>query len=204
MKKQPETRTEVTWFARPGRACTARTLALALARGRELGLRHYIVASTTGATATRLARLLRPGERAVCVGHHFGFREPGRSELTPAAERKLAALKVPVLRTTHALSGVERANRLEFGGLGPAETIAWTYRTFGEGTKVAVEVAVMALDAGLIPHGEETLAIGGTGSGADTALIIRPAHTRRFYDTVISEIICKPRTRGTDQEEPYA
>jgi len=31
MKKQPEARTEVTWFARPGRACTARTLALALA-----------------------------------------------------------------------------------------------------------------------------------------------------------------------------
>ncbi|MFO7637871.1 MAG: pyruvate kinase alpha/beta domain-containing protein [bacterium] len=198
MKKRPEARTEVTWFARPGRACTARTLALALARGRELGLRHYVVASSTGATALKLARLLRDGERAVCVGHHFGFREPGRSELSTVAARRLAATGIPVLRTTHALSGVERANRLRFGGLGPAETIAWTYRTFGEGTKVAVEVAVMALDAGLIPHGVEVTGIGGTSSGADTALVIRPAHTRLFYDTVISEIICKPRTRGAD------
>ncbi|MFO7675941.1 MAG: pyruvate kinase alpha/beta domain-containing protein [bacterium] len=198
MKKQPEVRTEVTWFPRPGRACTARTLELALARGRALGLRHCVVASTTGATALRLARLLRDGEKAVCVTHHVGFREPGRSELSAAIERRLAALGVPVLRTTHALSGVERAARLRFGGLGPAETVAWTYRTFGEGTKVAVEVAVMALDAGLVAHGPEILAIGGTGRGADTALVIRPAHSRQFFDTSVREVVCKPRVRDSD------
>ena len=188
--------TELTWFARPGRACTGRTLELALKRGRELGLKHYVIASTTGASAVRLARLLAAGERATCVAHHVGFREPGKSELPAATERKLAGFGVPVLRVTHALSGIERANRLRFGGLGPAETVAWTLRTFGEGTKVGVEIAVMALDAGLIPHGTEVVAIGGTGRGADTALVLTPAHSPRFYDTSIHEFICKPRVRA--------
>jgi len=195
MKTRPVERSEVTWHPRSGRGCTARTLELALARARTLGLENLVVASTTGATALALARLLRRGEHAVCVSHHAGFRTPGRCELGAAAERRLERCDIPVLRTTHVFAGIERALRLEFGGLGPAETVAWTFRTFGEGTKVAVEVAVMALDAGLIPHRTEVVSIGGTGRGADTALVLRPAHSRRFFDTEINEIICKPRVR---------
>jgi len=51
----------------------------------------------------------------------------------------------------------------------------------------------MALDAGLIPHGEDIVAIAGTGSGADTAIVIRPAHSRQFFETQVREIITKPR-----------
>jgi hypothetical protein len=129
---------------------------------------------------------------AVCVTHHAGFKEFGRNELPDAVENKLAGQGIPVLRTTHVFAGVERAIRLKFGGLGPAETIAFTYRTLGEGTKVAVEIAVMALDAGLIPHGKDVIAVAGTGSGADTAIVIRPAHSRQFFETRVKEIICKP------------
>lgn len=175
---------------------TDKTLRLGLVRARELGIRHMVVASTTGSTALRLGRGLPPGVKAVCVTHHTGFRSPGKNELTAATERKLAALGLPVLRTTHVFAGVERAIRLRFGGLGPAETVAWTYRTLGEGTKVAVEIATMALDAGLIPFGEDIVAIGGTGRGADTALVLRPAHSRQFFDTRVREIVCKPRDWG--------
>ena len=195
MRTGNATHTDVIWHSRAGRGCTSRTLEAALARARTLGLENLVVASTNGATALALARLLRRGEHAVCVTHHAGFRVPGKSELGAAAERRLKRCDIPVLRTTHVFAGIERALRLEFGGLGPAETAAWTYRTFGEGTKVAVEVAVMALDAGLIPHGTEIVSIGGTGRGADTALVLRPAHSRRFFDTEINEIICKPRVR---------
>jgi hypothetical protein len=83
---------------------------------------------------------------------------------------------------------------MKFGGLGPAEMVANSLRLFGEGTKVAVEVAVMAIDAGLIPHGRDVVAVGGTSSGADTALVLRPAHSREFFDTVVREVVCKPRT----------
>lgn len=75
----------------------------------------------------------------------------------------------------------------------PAQVVAHALRMFGQGTKVCVEIAVMALDAGLIPFGREIIAIGGTGRGADTALVLTPAHSRQFFATWIHEIICKPR-----------
>ena len=173
---------------------TKTTLEAALARAGELHIKHLIVASTGGSTALELAKLLPNGIEAVCVTHHAGFREFGKNELTEAVENKLAEHGIPVLRTTHLFAGVERAIRLKVGGLGPAETIAFTYRTLGEGTKVAVEIAIMALDAGLIPYGEDVIAIAGTGSGADTAVVIRPSHSRQFFDTKIREVIVKPRT----------
>lgn len=171
---------------------TGATLAAALSRAGELGIRHVVVASTTGRTALTLAGMLPRGISAVCVTHHAGFARPGKSELSAATGRRLESLGIPVLRTTHLMAGLDRAVRLKFGGLGPAEVIANTYRTFGEGTKVCVEISVMTLDAGLIPFGRDIVAIAGTGSGADTALVIRPAHSRRFFDTWVSEVIVKP------------
>ena len=50
----------------------------------------------------------------------------------------------------------------------------------------------MALDTGLIPYGEDIIAIGGSTRGADTAVIMRPAHANNVLDTKINEIICKP------------
>jgi len=173
---------------------TRTTLRAALERAGELGIKHLVVASTSGKTALELARSLPHGIEAACVTHHVGSREPGKSELPDATENRLAAAGIPVLRTTHLFGGVERAVRLRFGGLGPAETIAFTYRTLGEGTKVAVEIAVMALDAGLIPYGKDVIAIAGTGSGADTAIVVRPAHSRQFFETQVREVIVKPRS----------
>jgi hypothetical protein len=171
---------------------TRATLKAALARADELGIEHLVVASTSGRTAQALAGMLPHYFNVVCVTHHAGFHEHGKSELSEQTENELAEQGIPVLRTTHLFAGVERAIRLKFSGLGPAETIAATYRTFGEGTKVAVEIAVMALDAGLIPYGKDIIAIGGTGAGADTALVIRPAHSRQFFDTQVREVIIKP------------
>lgn len=173
---------------------TRTTLKAALERARGLRIRHFVVASTSGRTALELARVLPDSINAVCVAHHVGFREPGKSDLSDATENRLAASGIPVLRTTHLFGGVERAIRLKVGGLGPAETIAFTYRTLGEGTKVAVEIAVMALDAGLIPHGRDVVSIAGTGSSADTAIVIRPAHSRQFFETQVREVIVKPRS----------
>ena len=39
----------------------------------------------------------------------------------------------------------------------------------------------------------EAIAVGGTGKGADTALVLRPAHAKEFFNTEILEVICKPR-----------
>lgn len=100
---------------------------------------------------------------------------------------------IQVLAATHVLSGAERGISRKHGGMGPVELMADTLRMFGQGTKVCVEVAVMALDAGLIPYGEEVVAVAGSGRGADTAAILTPAHANAVLDTKINEILCKPR-----------
>jgi hypothetical protein len=65
----------------------------------------------------------------------------------------------------------------------------------GDGIKVAVEVAVMAADAGLVPTDREIIAVGGSGGGADAAIVLKAAHMNNFFDLEIREIIAKPRQR---------
>jgi hypothetical protein len=73
------------------------------------------------------------------------------------------------------------------------EIIAYTLRIFGQGMKVACEIALMAADAGLVRTDEPAIAIAGTGQGADTAVVLRPANAQTFFDMRIMEILCKPR-----------
>ncbi|MCL6609999.1 MAG: hypothetical protein K6T66_00515 [Peptococcaceae bacterium] len=169
---------------------TDATVKLALSRASELSIRHIVVASCSGYTALKFAGC--PCE-VVCVTHHVGFSGPGRDEMDPSAREKLQQAGIKVLTTTHLLAGVDRALRNKFGGVYPAEIMAQTLRIFGQGLKVCVEIAVMALDAGMIPHGKDIIAVGGTGTGADTAAVILPAHSNHFFDTKVKEIICKPR-----------
>ena len=65
-------------------------------------------------------------------------------------------------------------------------------RLFGEGVKVACEITCMGADAGLIRTDEEAIGIGGSGGGADTAIVLKPSNTHAFFDLRIKEIICKP------------
>jgi hypothetical protein len=51
----------------------------------------------------------------------------------------------------------------------------------------------MALDAGVLPHGRDVIAVGGTNEGTDTAVGISPAHANVILDTRIVEVICMPR-----------
>ena len=65
-----------------------------------------------------------------------------------------------------------------------------TLRMLGQGTKVCVECAVMALDCGAIQPGP-VVCVGGTGAGADTAWILRPAHAQNILDVKLDRLICK-------------
>jgi hypothetical protein len=80
-----------------------------------------------------------------------------------------------------------------FNTIQPLELMANTLRLMGEGTKVCVEITLMAADAGLIPIDKNIVAIAGTSQGADTALLIKPANAARFFDLKIREVIAKPR-----------
>ncbi|HHX88010.1 MAG TPA: hypothetical protein GX693_07535 [Firmicutes bacterium] len=171
---------------------TSETVKLALQRARELNLKHLVVASNTGTTAEKF---LGNNLEVVCVTHHAGYAGPGKDEMEPEFRQRLQEQGVKILTTTHLLAGVDRSLRAEFKGIYPAEIIAMSLRMLGQGLKVCVEISVMALDSGLIPYGEEIVAVGGTSRGADTACIIVPDHSRAFFNTVVKEIICMPREK---------
>jgi len=77
-------------------------------------------------------------------------------------------------------------------GVYPTYIVAETLRLFGQGIKVAVEIVMEACDAGLVPEGEDVVAVAGTGTGADTVAVIRAHPSNRFLDVRIKQILAKP------------
>jgi hypothetical protein len=180
------------YFPEPGSANTEKTLEIAKKRAEQLGIRTIVVASTSGETGVKAVKLLA-NYKVVVVTHATGFQAPDAQELTPQNRAKILEKGGLILTATHAFGGVGRAVRRRLNSYQVDEIIAQTLRVFGQGTKVACEIALMAADAGLIRTDEEIISIGGTGSGADTALVIKPAHTHDFFELKVKEVLCKPR-----------
>jgi len=186
-----ELNTQTTYFARPGRGNTDRTLELAYARAKSLGLRTALVATNTGDTAVRASRLLQ-GIQVIAVTHSTGFSEPNVQELTSENRSLIEAAGGRVLTCQHALGGVNRAVRKKFDTYQLDEIIAFTLRLFSQGIKVVAEISLMAADAGLVRTDVPVLAIAGSGGGADTAAVMLPTNAQTFFDLKILEIICRP------------
>lgn len=188
---------EIVYLDEPGTQNTANVLKAVEKRAKELEIKHIVIASTTGATALQAWEALHELDASiVAVGEHTGFWGGDTQKLSPETRQQLEDKGVSVLIASHALSGVGRSITNRFHGVSHVEIIAYTLRQFGgEGLKVAVEVAVMAADAGLIPTDREVIALGGTGKGSDTAIVLRAAHMNNFFDLEIREIIAKPRQR---------
>ncbi|NLA04996.1 MAG: hypothetical protein GX881_04690 [Firmicutes bacterium] len=180
------------YWKEKGPVNTGATIEAALERAQELGIGTLVVASNSGATAEKLFGQAK-NFQIVCVTHHVGFTGPGEDEMSAEMRASLKEKGVTVHTATHLLAGVERGLRNRFQGAYPSEIVASTLRLLGQGLKVCVEISVMALDAGLISHGEEIIALGGSGRGADTSCVIVPAHSNNFFDTTVKEIICRPR-----------
>ncbi|RJS84058.1 hypothetical protein CW702_03010 [Candidatus Bathyarchaeota archaeon] len=173
---------------------TDEVLKAAKERADELGIRDIVVASTRGETGVKAAEIFK-GYNLVVVTHHTGFRAPGIQEMKEENRKTIEELGGKVFTGTHAFMNVERAILNKLGTAYPTEIIAHTLRLFGEGMKVAVEITLMAADAGLIPVDKDVISIAGSGKGADTAVVIKPANSKDLFEVTIREIIAKPRTR---------
>jgi hypothetical protein len=113
-------------------------------------------------------------------------------ELPEDVRQELISKGITVLTCQHAFGGIGRAVRNKLSTYQVNEIIAYTLRTFGQGTKVAIELSMMAADAGLIRTDEDVISVGGTGKGSDSALLLRPVNSFNFFDLKVKEIICKP------------
>ena len=181
------------YFRKAGKSNTLDVLEAVARRAGELGIQKVLVPSVSGTTALAAAKTLGGGARIIAVTHVTGFDGPNVQELSPAMRKRLESAGVSVFTGQHAFGGVGRAVRNRLGTYQVDEIMAWTLRTFGQGSKVAVEIALMAADAGLVRTDEDVISMGGTCEGVDTALVIRPANSYHFFDLKVREVICKPR-----------
>lgn len=192
---------KTVYFDSPGKENTDEVLRIARQRANELGIKTILVASTTGETAVKAMDVFQ-GSKVIIVTHSFGFKEPDTQEFTEENRKIVEGKGGIILTTTHAFGGLSRAMRQ--GSIPEATTtyivgdiVATTLRVFGQGMKVACEIAAMAADSGLVRTDEDVIAIAGTGAsgygrGADTAVSLKPAHTHLFFDLRVKEILCKP------------
>jgi len=182
------------YFKHAGPANTGQTIKAAVQRCEALGIKYVVVATSTGKTAIRVAEGFKDQEvKIIAVTLHAGtwkkYTPPDPDKVKIAEE-----MGVKFLTCTHALMGnVGNAIMAKFGGISMTDLIAHTYYTFSQGTKVAVEIAVMAADAGLIAVDQEIISIAGSDTGADTALVIKPAYSIDFFSLKVRELVTKPR-----------
>jgi len=169
------------------------TLKIAKEYAEKYNIKNIVVASTRGKVAEKALNYFDPSKyNLVIVTHTSWFRENIRQEFDEKIAEKLREKGAHIVTAAHALGGVSRAIEKKYGGLTLVGLIANVLRRFCEGMKVAVEITLMATDAGYFAPGEDVVAIAGTGRGADTAVILTAAPSRNFFDVKIKKILAKP------------
>ena len=169
---------------------TEQVIQEAIKYAKENDINHIVIASVTGASLPELCRYF--DGNIICVTHAYGYKTPGECEFPAELRAQYEAKGVKFVTAAHVLSGAERGISNVFKGMYPVEIMAQTLRMFGAGTKVGVECAIMALDAGCVPFGQKVISLGGTVRVLDSAIVVTPGYAQRVFSTHIHKIICKP------------
>jgi uncharacterized protein len=176
---------KITYFETAGLENTEATLRLAAERAKARGIKKIVLASTTGETARLALKHFGTGIKMVVVPHQYGFG-PGR-------QRFPAELKAELEKKGHRVHfGTMLFHTDGFYGTTTPTVMAIILRTLCQGMKVAVEIILMATDAGCIAAGEKVIAVTGTGRGSDTAVVATAATSNKLHELHVTEIICKP------------
>ncbi|UCG37434.1 MAG: hypothetical protein JSV64_03955 [Candidatus Bathyarchaeota archaeon] len=187
---------EVLYFEDYGAQNTDQTLDAARKAAGSLGLKHAVVATASGLTGVKAAKVFKgSGVKVIVVTEYAGmakFEEENR--------KKLESLGADVVTSTHSfLSPAESLSKLHTGYCSENTIIKAVLRRFSQGMKVAAEIVMMASDAGAIPVDEDVVSIAGTGNGADTAVIVKSCHSDDFFHKEkgleFKEIIAMPRKK---------
>jgi hypothetical protein len=182
---------EILYYETTGEINTDETLKNAKERADKQGIKNLVIASTRGNTGIKAVEVFK-GYNIVVVPHVTGLRGPNQQELTEENKKIIEDAGGQVVIAAHTFSGINRAIQAKWDTMYPAGIVAQTLRMFGQGMKVVVEIAAMAADAGLVPVDEDVVVVAGSGRGADTAVILKPANSHQLFDMVIREIIAKP------------
>ena len=176
----------IVYFEKPGKENTTEVIQLVKERAHARGINRFVVASTRGATAKDfLEAVTGTDHRLVIVPWQFGFK----GEDQPFPQELVNELRA---KNHQVHFGTMLFHTGDFYGTGAPQAMANVLRTLGQGMKVCIEILLMACDGGCIRIGEKVIAVAGTGSGADTAVVASAAPSTKLASLRIHEIICKP------------
>lgn len=185
---------KVIYFEKTGRENTSACLEVVSKAVDENGYKQIVIASTTGETGMLFSEAFKgKGVNIVVVTHSSGFKEQNTLEMPSEVRKKIELNGGHVFTGSMLTHSIETAFSAKFNGFSTTLIVAQSLKRFGEGPKVCCEIVMMAVDAGLIPEGEEVLAIAGTSRGADCVLVMKSAASKRFLDLKVLEILAKPR-----------
>jgi len=111
-------------------------------------------------------------------------------------KKALEENNVTIVKGTIPFFGPSFSMRLHLNHTNSLDILAKTLELISTGTLVCLETVLMAVDAAVIPEGEDVIALAGTERGLDTAWVIRsccsanlfhPARGARFI-----ELLAKP------------
>ena len=183
---------EVHYYDRPGLENTDDVLATAARRAEQLGITQVVVASSHGSTGVKARHAFPIATKVIAVTISAAFDREGWV-MSEAERRPLQEAGVHVLTAMHSL-GDDVGEAMSGEGWPANRVVRETLYRFGQGMKVAVEVAIMAAESGLLDMASDAIAIAGSDNGADTAIVLKPAYARDFNRLKIREILAMPRS----------
>jgi hypothetical protein len=199
------------YFSAPGPQNSEALIEAVKKRITELRIRFVVVASDSGRTALQIAEALDGmAIKVVCVTAYAGVRlawpKSGKwPSITGKVRRKLEGLGVKIVEETPWIFKGVTFDAQFLKRAAPSWIIhEFVCRTMGYGFKTALEVALIAAEAGAVPTDEEVVAIAGTGwlgGGADCAIVVKPSVVPKTTDVEtgleLREIIAIPRVKFT-------
>ena len=166
----------ISYFGTKGKDNTADLAGIVVKRLEKGDISAVAVATTSGRTALAVAEAV--GRRKPVFGVNF----QNSTKLDPDLKRKAEEAGAVFMPDEPAAKYIK-----EIAGHSPD-----SFRCFGQGMKVAVEVIMQSVEVGHIAAGDLVIGIGGTSWGADVAIVARAAGGDNLSGLWISEILAKP------------
>jgi len=199
---------KTVYFDEPGPKNTDPVIDAVKERLKDLTSKYVVVASESGKTALKVAKALKGFDvNIVCVSGYAGIRKTERRpwpDIKGRMKEELEDLGVKILNETPWIF----KTTFDYQFLGETSPSCIVHkilsRLMGYGFKTAVEITLLAADAGAIPIDEEVIAVAGTGwlgGGADCAVVVKPSVLPdAFFISAengieIREIIAIPRVK---------
>jgi len=191
---------QVYYFDEPGEGNTQLVIEAVSQRLEAGGVNKVIVASTSGETAAQFARSLKGKAELICVSEAPYRREWGEEWpcLKQEFRQELERLGVAIIDRAPYVFHNSVSEAARWSETFPERLVKETLYCFGQGMKVAVEVALLAVSCGYVTPYEDVIGVGGSGKGADTAIVLRATYPACLFDKdpskrlEIKEIIALP------------